>query len=293
MNYQQWLKEYEQELGHAHPGILLDKVDRLFLQGLYQRGLSPLVAAKQAPEMRSDLFSPKTGFNASAFLDRIHWDYFVGVAGMLLLLALLLGPRIAAKLRQASVTAPSVLHLPVKSAGDFYASDEINIPTTYQSPYSHVPSGSASFGFDMSPWMDSYGFLEPFYAPRIPLSERHPGRHTGRTVTAIANEPVPSAGAIRASGYGGGSSAPASTPIIEQFDVVTSDSNDQGLTGSVTWRVANADSVQILLLGVPVSGVTDLSGTLPYDSLAAGSVFTLRASGGGHVVEQSITAEPN
>ncbi len=293
VDYSQWLKIYNSELSTAHPGVSLRDVDPRYVQSLFQKDLDPAEAAKLGVVYREES-EDAPPFSFSHVLDRVQWDYVVGAAGILMLVALLLGPRIVARIRGAHKSQVVASQGHTGSNGDFYASDEINIPATTTETSSSTPSGLPVWGRQEIPWPSAFGDLGPI-TQSYPMGTFHSTvRHSTVSVASLSagDQPVHAVGQ-RSSANGGSASTSGSSPVIDQFDVTTTSTNDQGLTGTVTWNVSNADAVQILLLGVPISGVTDTSGSIPFDSLAAGSIFTIRAIGGGHVVEDTAAAEPN
>lgn len=293
MDYRHWLKIYNSELARAHPGVSLQDVDPRYIQSLFQKDLDPAEAAKLGVVFREEL-EDVPPFSFSHLLDRIHWDYAVGAAGIVLLIALLLGPRIAARLRGTNKSQAIASQGQTGFNGDFYASDEVNIAATPNAESQSTASGSPVWGKDNSHWPSAFGDLGPI-TQTYPVATFHrtPHHSTVSVASLNAGQQTTQSGSPRSSASGGLPITSAASPVIEQFEVTTTSADEQGLTGTVSWNVSNADSVQILLLGVPISGVTDTSGSIPFDSLAAGSIFTIRAIGGGHVVEETAAAEPN
>jgi hypothetical protein len=293
VDYRLWLKIYNSELANAHPGVSIGDVDPRYIQSLFQKDLDPTEAAKLGVVYRDEVMDGPR-FSMSNLLDRIHWDYAVGALGVLLFIGVIIGPRIAAHFRASQRPETIAVQGNTKSNGDFYASDELNIPATGTGSYSNSSFSGSQLEQPSEPgWPFPFGFLEPL-AQHYRLQSSHANTH--HSVAAIANfsagDQGSTSGSQRLSSSGGSPIIPTATPVIQQFDVNTSGADAQGLTGTVSWTVTNADSVQILLLGVPISGATDLTGSFPFDSLAAGSLFTIRAIGGGHVVEESATADP-
>jgi len=292
VDYQHWLDMYASELTQAHPGVALDDVDPLYLQSLFYKDLGPSEAASLGIVYRDQLKDEGSSFSVSNLLDRIHWDLALGAVGVLLFFALLIGPRMVAHFGGPDTVDGSASQGGATGQGDFFASGEVNTSTQSGNLPTRTPSSKPSLAQNPGPLPAGLGYGGP--NPRA-LSPLHHGvvRRSGVAPVQYTASPRNSGATQRSPAGGGMVSTSAAGPTIEQFDVTTTSSGDQGLTGSVSWRVVNADSVQLLLLGIPISGETELIGSMPFDTLAAGSVFTLRASGGGHVVEQSETAEAN
>jgi hypothetical protein len=294
VDYQHWLKAYGSELALSHPGVALSDVDSLYIQSLYFKNLSPADAAKLGVMYKEQASDIHPGEGLSSLLDRVPWDAALLVAGLFLFLALLVGPRVAGYFQGSARNNGLAIHGTPKSNGSFYASDHIYIPASPASLSNRTPSGLGASAESSSPWPAGIGYQNPYSASPGYRSTHPITRHSYDPPATVSVPDLPTAShGSRSGSAGGGMVPPAGSPIIEQFDITTSDTTDAGLTGTVTWRIANADSVQLFLLGQPILGATDLNGSIPFDSLTAGSIFTIRAIGGGHMVEQSASAEPN